>query len=241
MKQSTICILTGAKGGGKTHTAREIISIHPRVFAMEPHGGEFRLPGAVQVYDAEELREAANANWRRSSFLVVCVPNYDVQEASEEVARLSFDYGNLLAVFDEAADYMTASSMGSEMGRLARQSRHRNCNVVFASPRLADLNANARTQADLWICCGPIWTRRDLEVIEENTSTEFRRSCQEPLSHGEFRRLAFDTRTREQITLDKAKLRELFGVSRFAVPLTIRAQPKEGPRRGFFVARGRVW
>jgi hypothetical protein len=132
--------------------------------------------------------------------------------------------------------------MGPEMGRLVRQSRHRNCNVVFASPRLADLNANARTQADLWIVCGPIWTQRDLEVIEENTSTEFRRACQEPLAHGEFRRLAFDTRIREQITLDKAKLRKLFAVSRFTVSMTVKVEPKETrARRGFFAPRGRFW
>jgi hypothetical protein len=216
MKQSTIAILTGAKGSGKTFTQKEIISLHPRIYAVETHGGEFGLPGAVEVYDAEEFEDAVRVNWSKPSFLIIFVPDYDVEAASEEVARLAYDRGNALAVFDEAADYMTASSMGGEMGKLIRQSRHRNVNVVLASPRLADLNANARTQADLWIVCGPIWTVRDLDVIEQNTSTEFRRACQEPMAHGQYRRLAFDTRTREQVEVTKEKLRELFRVPRFA-------------------------
>lgn len=237
MKQSTIAILTGAKGGGKTHTSREIIALHPRIYALEPHGGEFKLHGAVEVDGVEEFFEAARANWRAPSFLIVCVPDYEVQAASEEVARLAYDRGNVLAVFDEAADYMTASSMGDEMGKLVRQSRHRNVNIVFASPRLADLNANARTQADLWIVCGPVWTQRDLDVIEENTSTEFRRACQEPMNHGEYRRLAFDTRTREQVEVSKENLRELFGVPKF-IPVTV-AQTQQTQQRpklwGFFL------
>lgn len=236
MKQSTIAILTGAKGGGKTHTQREIILLHPRVYALEPHGGEFKLRGAVEVYDTEKFFEAAKTNWRRPSFLIVCVPDYEVWAASEEVARLAYDRGNVLAVFDEAADYMTASSMGDEMGKLVRQSRHHNVNIVFASPRLADLNANVRTQADLWIVCGPIWTVRDLDVIEENTSVEFRRACQEPMQHGEFRRLAFDTRTREQVEVSKEKLRELFRVPKF-VPMPVQPAAAQQVRKklwGFF-------
>lgn len=114
MKQSTIAILTGSKGSGKTFTQREIISLHPRIYALEPHGGEFKLSGAV--------------------------------------------------------------------------------------------------------VCGPCWTARDLDVVEENTSAEFRRACQEPMQHGQYRRLAFDTRTREQIEVSKDKLRELFRVPRFALP-----------------------
>lgn len=236
MKQSTIAILTGAKGSGKTHTQREIISLHPRIFALEPHGGEFKLRGAVETSDAEEFFEAANENWHRPSFLIVCVPDYDVQAASEEVARLAYNRGNVLAVFDEAADYMTASSMGDEMGKLIRQSRHRNANIVLASPRLADLNSNARTQADLWIVCGPVWTVRDLDVIEENTLPEFRRACQEPMQHGEFRRLAFDTRTREQIELSKEKLRELFSIPKFIPATSPVVQVEQAKRKlwGFF-------
>lgn len=218
MKQSTIAILTGSKGSGKTFTQREIISLHPRIYALEPHGGEFKLSGAVEVCDTEEFFEAAKVNWRTPSFLIVCVPDYDIQATSEEVARLAYSRGNVLAVFDEAADYMTASSMGNEMSRLIRQSRHRNVNLVFASPRLADLNANLRNQADLWVICGPCWTARDLDVIEENTSAEFRRACQEPMQHGQYRRLAFDTRTREQVEVSKDKLRELFRVPRFTLP-----------------------
>lgn len=225
MKQSTIAILTGAKGGGKTHTAREIISIHPRVFALEPHGGEFKIRGCVSVHDTKKFREAAAANWNRDSFLVILTPDYDMQGASEEVAGLTFRRGSVLAIFDEAADYMAANSMGDEMGRLIRQSRHRNVNVVLASPRLADLNTNARTQADLWIVCGPIWTARDLDVIEENTSAEFRRDCQEPMKRGEFRRLGFDTRTRERVEPTKEKLRELFRVPKF-VPAILPASPQ---------------
>lgn len=226
MKQSTIAILTGAKGGGKTHTTREIISIHPRIFALEPHGGEFKLSGAVETYDAEEFLDAAKVNWRRPSFLIICTPDYDIEKASEEVARLAYRRGSVLAVFDEAGDYMSATRMGDEMGRLIRQSRHRNVNVVLASPRLADLNANARTQADLWIVCGPIWTVRDLDVIEENTSVEFRRACQEPMQHGQFRRLAFDTRTREQVELSKEKLRQLFRVPKFSPAPIVPTQQK---------------
>ena len=218
MQQSTIAILTGSKGSGKTFTQREIISLHPRIYALEPHGGEFKLSGAVEVCDTEEFFEAAKVNWRTPSFLIVCVPDYDIQATSEEVARLAYSRGNVLAVFDEAADYMTASSMGNEMSRLIRQSRHRNVNLVFASPRLADLNANLRNQADLWVICGPCWTARDLDVIEENTSAEFRRACQEPMQHGQYRRLAFDTRTREQVEVSKDKLRELFRVPRFTLP-----------------------
>ena len=236
MKQSTIAILTGAKGGGKTHTAREIISIHPRVYALEPHGGEFNLRGRVSVHDTEEFFDAVEANWKRPSFLIVLTPDYDIENASEEVARLAYDRGNVLAIFDEAADYMAANSMGDEMGKLVRQSRHRNVNVVFASPRLADLNANARTQADLWIVCGSIWTARDLAVIEENTSAEFRRACQEPMQHGEFRRLAFDTRTREQVDLSKDKLRELFRVPKF-IPAPVKPVAVQQPHKklwGFF-------
>ena len=215
MKQSTIAILTGAKGGGKTHTAREIIALHPRVFALEPHGGEFDLRGRVSVRDTEAFFEAVEANWKGHSFLIIYTPDYGIEAASEEVARQAYDRGDALAIFDEAADYMSAGQMGDEMGKLIRQSRHRNVNVVLASPRLADLNANARTQADLWIVCGSIWTARDLDVIEENTSIAFRRACQEPMAHGEFRRLAFDTRTREMVEPTKDKLRELFCVPKF--------------------------
>lgn len=236
MKQSTIAILTGGKGGGKTFTQREIISIHPRIYALEPHGGEFNLRGGVETADADAFEEAAEQNWTRSAFLVICVPDYDVRGASERVAALAYERGNVLAVFDEAADYMTASSMGDEMGKLVRQSRHRNVNVVFASPRLADLNANARTQADLWIVCGPIWTQRDLDVIEENTSTEFRRACQEPMNHGEYRRLAFDTRTREQVEVSKEKLRELFRVPKF-MPTTVVQVVRQKPKLWGFLAR----
>ncbi|MGB7766748.1 MAG: hypothetical protein WBL33_17135, partial [Candidatus Acidiferrales bacterium] len=160
------------------------------------------------------------------SFLIILRPDYEIEAASEEVARLAYSHGNVLAIFDEAANYMTANRMGDEMGRLIRQSRHRNVNIVLASPRLADLNTNARTQADLWIVCGPIWTLRDLDVIEENTSAEFRRACQEPMQHGEFRRLAFDTRTREQVELRKDKLRELFRVPEFIPAPIVQAQQK---------------
>jgi hypothetical protein len=236
MKHSTIAILTGSKGSGKTHTQREIISLHPRIFALEPHGGEFGLRGAVETSDAEEFFEAAKENWRCPSFLIVCVPDYDVQAASEEVARLAYNRGNVLAVFDEAADYMTALSMGDEMGKLIRQSRHRNVNIVLASPRLADLNSNARTQADLWIVCGPVWTARDLDVIEENTSAEFRRGCQEPMQHGQFRRLAFDTRTREKVEVSKENLQKLFRVPRF-IPIPTQSLTAQQPRKklwGFF-------
>lgn len=232
MKHSTIAILTGSKGSGKTFTEREVISLHPRIYALEPHGGQFNFRGAVEVSDAEDFSQAAIENWQRSSFLVIITPDYNIEEDSEEVAATAYDRGNVLAVFDEAADYMTASSMGEEMGKLVRQSRHRNVNVVFASPRLSDLNANLRTQADLWIVCGPVWTVRDLDVIEENTSTEFRRACQEPMQHGAFRRLAFDTRTREQVEVNKEKLRELFRVPKFvAMPKTpvvqvVRQKPK---------------
>lgn len=235
MKHSTIAILTGSKGSGKTHTQREIILLHSRILALEPHGGEFKLRGAVETSDAGEFFEAVKQNWRRPSFLIVCVPDYDVQAASEEVARLAYDRGNVLAIFDEAADYMTASSMGDEMGKLIRQSRHRNANIVLASPRLADLNSNARTQADLWIVCGPVWTVRDLDVIEENTSAEFRRACQEPMQHGEFRRLAFDTRTREQVEVSKEKLRELFRVPKFiSMPAQSVAEQSRKKLWGFF-------
>jgi hypothetical protein len=89
MKHSTIAILTGSKGSGKTYTQREIISLHPRIYALEPHGGEFNLRGAIEVRDTEELFDAAKTNWRRPAFLIVCVPDYDVQAASEEVARLT--------------------------------------------------------------------------------------------------------------------------------------------------------
>src|SRR5487761_202715 len=234
MKQSTIAILTGAKGGGKTHTAREIISLHPRVLALEPHGGEFNLGGRVSVRDEDDFLEAVKANWGRPAFLIIFTPDYGIEAASEEVARLAYSRGNVLAIFDEAADYMAANSMGDEMGRLIRQSRHRNVNVVFASPRLADLNANARTQADLWIVCGSIWTARDLEVIEENTSTEFRRACQEPMAHSEFRRLAFDTRTREQVEPNKEKLRELFRVPKFVPAPVVQAVQQKPKLWGFF-------
>ncbi|MGC1105478.1 MAG: hypothetical protein WA876_02990 [Candidatus Acidiferrales bacterium] len=236
MKHSTIAILTGSKGAGKTFTQREIISLHPRIYALEPHGGEFKLRGAVETGDADAFEEAAEKNWARSAFLVICVPDYDVSEASERVAALAYERGNVLTVFDEAADYMTASRMGEEMGKLIRQSRHRNVNIVLASPRLADLNSNARTQADLWIVCGPIWTVRDLDVIEENTSTEFRRSCQESMNHGEYRRLAFDTRMREQIEVSKEKLRELFRVPKFIPVPTARTQrAQQRPKLwGFF-------
>jgi len=225
MKQSTIAICTGGKGGGKTFTAREIISIHPRTFALEPHGSEFNLPGRVAARDADGFFEAVKANWHRPFFLVVYTPEYNVEQASEDLACRAFEHRGCLAIFDEASDYMAANSMGAEMGRLIRQSRHRSVNVVLAPPRLADLNANARTQADLWIVCGPIWTARDLEVIEENTSTEFRRACQEPMQHGDFRRLAFDTRTREMVEPTKEKLRELFRVPKF-VPMPIQQEPK---------------
>lgn len=233
MKQSTIAILTGAKGSGKTHTMREIISIHPRIFAVEPHGGEFKLSGSVEAHDSEKAFEAAKVNWRRPSFLIVCTPDYDIEETSEEVARLAYRRGHVLAVFDEAADYMSATRMGDEMGKLVRQSRHRNVNLVFASPRLADLNANLRSQADLWIVCGPVWTQRDLDVIEENTSMEFRRACQEPMQHGEFRRLAFDTRTRQEIQVSGEKLRELFRVPKF-IPTPVQAARRKPSLLGFF-------
>jgi len=239
MKQSTIAILTGAKGGGKTHTAREIISLHPRVYALEPHGGEFNLPGRVTVRDADAFFEAVKANWRRPAFLIIFTPDYGIEDASEEVARQAYDRGGVLAIFDEAADYMAANSMGDEMGKLIRQSRHRNVNVVFASPRLADLNANVRTQADIWVIVGSIWTARDLDVIEENTSSEFRRACQEPMQHGEFRRLAFDTRTRQQVEPTKEKLRELFRVPRFVPAQVEKSVSVNAPRQhrklwGFF-------
>lgn len=231
MKQSTIAILTGSKGGGKTFTQREIISIHPRIFAIEPHGGEFNFRGAVEVYDTDEFSDAVEANRNRLTFLIIFTPDYSIVEASEEVARQAFECGSVLAIFDEASDYMTASTMGEEMGRLIRQSRHANVNIVLASPRLSDLNANARTQADLWIVCGPVWTQRDLEVIEENTDADFRRACQEPMQHGEYRRLAFDTRTRERVEVSKEKLRELFRVPRFiakpvAVPVVTQQKRK---------------
>ena len=44
-KKATIAIVTGAKEGGKTFTAKEIISMHPRILAVDPHGSEFDLPG----------------------------------------------------------------------------------------------------------------------------------------------------------------------------------------------------
>jgi hypothetical protein len=226
MKQSTIAILTGAKGGGKTYSAQEIIALHPRIYALEPHGGEFKLRGAVETRDTEDFFEAVKANWRSRSFLIILRPDYEIEAASEEVARLAYDRGNVLAIFDEAANYMTAGTMGDEMGKLIRQSRHRNVNIVLASPRLADLNANVRTQADLWIVCGPIWTLRDLDVIEENTSAEFRRACQEPMQHGEFRRLAFDTRTRERVELSKERLHELFRIPKFVPAPVVQAQHK---------------
>lgn len=229
MKQSTIAILTGAKGGGKTHTAREIVSLHPRVLALEPHGGELNFRGCVSVSDEDEFYDAVEANWVRPAFLIVFTPDYGVEAASEEVARQSYDRGYVLAIFDEASDYMGANRMGEEMGKLVRQSRHRSVNVVFSSPRLADLNVNVRTQADIWIVCGSIWTARDLDVIEENTSTEFRRACQEPMQRGEFRRLAFDTRTREQVEPTKERLRALFCVPQFIPPVrAVRVSSEKG-------------
>ncbi len=210
MKKSTICILTGPKGAGKTFTARDIISLHPRVLAVDPHGSEFSLPGAVAVSDDDEMLAALRANWKRPSWLITYTPEFDVEAASESVAWRAFERGNCLAVFDECGTYMHATKMGRQMQRLIMQSRHRSVNVVLASPRLADIATDARTQADAWIVCGAMWTARDLETLEEHTSPEFRRAVQEALKLGEHRRLGFDTRTRQSFEVTHANLRRLF-------------------------------
>jgi hypothetical protein len=86
MKKSTICILTGPKGSGKTYTAREIISLHPRILAVDPHGSEFSLPGVIAVSDSDELLAASRANWKRPSWLIAYTLQFDIEAASESVA-----------------------------------------------------------------------------------------------------------------------------------------------------------
>jgi hypothetical protein len=210
--QTTTSIVTGPKGGGKTFTAREIISLHPRILALDPHGGEFALPGALAVRSREQLFEAMKANWKRPCWLIVMTPDFDVEDASEAVAFRAFERVGCLAVFDEAHAYMSAGQLGDEMGRLTMQARHRRVNLCFCSPRLADLATDVRTQTDAWIVCGNLWTKADLDAVEEHTSTEFRRACQEPVAPGEYRRLGFDTRTRQQFDVTRPVLRDLFRV-----------------------------
>lgn len=210
MKKSTICILTGPKGSGKTHTAREIISLHPRILAVDPHGSEFSLPGAIAVSDDDELLTALKANWKAPAWLISYTPAFDIEAASESIALRAFERGNCLAVFDECGTYMRAGKMGQQMQRLIMQSRHRSVNVVLASPRLADISTDARTQTDAWITCGALWTARDLDTLEEHTSADFRRAVQEPLESGAHRHLGFDTRAREAFEVTRANLRRLF-------------------------------
>ena len=226
MRNSTIAICTGAKESGKTYTARRIIALHPRIYALEPHGMEFALPGLVTARNEEEFSEAVRANWKRSAFLICYTPDYEIGDASEHIAEMAFRRGNVLAVFDEAHDYLSASQIGPEMRRLVTQSRHRNVNLVFCSPRLSDISTTIRTQADLWIVAGVIWTARDLDVIEENTSPEFRRAAQEPLAHGQHRVICFDTRTREMVEPNDATLRERFRMPLIAAPRLPAKKPK---------------
>jgi hypothetical protein len=208
---STIAIVTGPKAGGKTFTAREIVSIHPCFFALDVHGGsEFGLDGAVRVRNTAQLKKALLANATRPSWLIVYAPDFDVKDASEVVADVAYGVGRCLAVFDEAHAYMTASRLGERMGRLVLQARHETVNVVVCSPRLADISTDVRTQADIWVVCGSLWTKPDLDALEEHTSTEFRRAAQEPLEEGQHRRLGFDTRTRKPFDVTREELRRLF-------------------------------
>ena len=209
-KKATIAIVTGAKEGGKTFTAKEIVSMHPRILVVDPHGSEFDLPGRVTVRNAAELGKAIQANKANPTFLIVYSPEFDVGAASETIAGLAFASGRCLVVFDEAHGYMSASKIGPHLGRLVRQARHSEVNVVLCSPRLADISTDVRTQADCLIVCGPLWVARDLDALEENTSTEFRRAAQEPMKRGEYRRIGFDTRAREQFNVTRQELRGLF-------------------------------
>jgi hypothetical protein len=231
MKQSTICILTGPKGSGKTYTAREIISLHPRILALDPHGSEFSLPGAVAVSDDDELLVALKANWKTTSWLLTYTPAFDIEMASESIASRAFERRNCLAVFDECGTYMHAGRIGRQMQRLIMQSRHRSVNVVLASPRLADVATDVRTQADAWVICGALWTARDVDTLEEHTSTEFRRTAQEPLQLGEHRQLGFDTQTRQPFEITRANLQRLFDPPRVG-PRPVESLPAEP--RGFW-------
>ena len=224
---STISVITGAKCAGKTHTAREILLMHPRGPALDVHGKEFWTTGAVWVADGVALKEALRVNRARDSWLITFTPDFDVAGASELLAWHAFQTGNCLAVFDEAHGYMTASGMGEQMGRLIRQARHRSVNLVLASPRLVDLSTGARFQADAWIVCGSLWTARDLETLEQHTSVEFRRQAQEPIERGEYRRLGFDTVTRQEFPVDRENLRKLFRVPKFE-PRAPAAEEKVG-------------
>jgi hypothetical protein len=213
VNESTIAIVTGPKEGGKTHTAREIVSMHPRSFAIEWRG-QLALDGAVTARGYEEMRLALKANSRGKHWLIIHAPSFDVEAGSELVARCVYEIGDCLAVFDEAHAYMSASSLGPWMGRLIREARHAGngagANITICSPRLADISTDARTQADVWIVCGSLWTVRDLDTMEQHTSVEFRRETQEPLRDGEHRQIGFDTRTRKRFEVTREELRRLF-------------------------------
>ncbi len=213
MGNATIAIVTGAKEGGKTHTARTILRMHPRILAVE-WKRELAVNGAVITRSAEEFRLAIKANAARGCWLILHAPAFDVEAGSELVARAAYEIGGCLAIFEEAHAYMSASSLGPWMGRLIREARHTGggigSNVVICSPRLADIATDARTQTDAWIVCGTLWTSRDLDTLEADTSTEFRREAQEPLRDGEHRQIGFDTRMRRRFDVTPEELRRLF-------------------------------
>jgi|SRR6267378_3129412 len=154
------------------------------------------------------------ANAKRDSWLIIHAPPFDVKAGAELVAHCVYEFGGCLAVFDEAHAYMSASSLGPWMGRLIREARHAGngagANIVICSPRLNDIATDARTQADLWIVCGSLWTMRDLQTLEAHTSPDFRRKAEKPLANDRHRQIGFDTRTRKQFDVTRSELRELF-------------------------------
>lgn len=170
MSQNRIDFVCGRKGCGKTtlllHAARKLYNSGKRVIVLAPMGG-ITLPGAPVVYKAEDLISESVAG--RS---IVCLPGTDAR-LPKAVFAYCYASGNCTLIVDEVAieGYGDRHSPDENFVNMVYYGRHRQCSLIAATHRPADVFRNLTGQSDNIYIFGTE-ENRDIEYLTQRITRE---------------------------------------------------------------------
>jgi hypothetical protein len=171
--QNRIVAIIGRKGSGKSTMLAERLKTADRLVVFDPlseHCGKNGwLPN--EISSLPELEAFFRWNRKRSQFGAGYVPDENLEEEVEGVARILYQRGNLVFGIEEVPLICSPSYLPPVLGKLIRTGRHRQIDITWTAQRASECARTLTSLTDEFVLFSQT-EPRDLDAIAARCGNE---------------------------------------------------------------------